>query len=664
MRGRFVLLAALVLLPLAAPALAQTSTASTPIPPRNSVWTVMNTVEAVVNDNYATVKVIADIGNRGPDPEFPFQVRVPDDAFVTGLTIVRDGKVYEARIEDRAAARQEYEEHKRREMTGGLVEKQRGSQVYAFLVNVAEFESVRATLTYERYLAADQGVFELPLEAPVSGFGQDLGARFDVTVRHRDGVTDLWGHPAGDEGEGRDGALRLTHAVGPRPDDEATPFSAFYTLDPTAGGGRIVATVQDGKGYFAHRFRAPPDARDLPLDLVLVMDVSGSMSGLKMQQMQDAAAQVVNLLKEEDRLHLVLFSSDARSPWQGLRNATPALRREAGDEVRAMLAAGGTNIEAGIRDGFQGFAAIDWAREEGRLPALAFLTDGQPSSGIQDRGELRRLAREANARGVNVFALAFGGDADWSLVAGLAADGNGTALKVPEGEGAEVDLRRFLAALTTPVLKDVRVLYQGAFEAHRRAAPILFAGSELLVVGTFDPALQQLRATVTGRAPDGPRTYNVSEPIAPAAASWLPRLVAYQEIRRLQELIAAEGARQAWVDQVKALALKHGFVTDYTSLVVTLEARPLRGCEGCEFAQTADAAGAPAAAVASGSGDRRLNSDLAQRTSGGSAPSVSPWPGAPQQELSRDGAQRTPGFEGLAALAAVGVALLALRRRR
>ena len=36
--------------------------------------------EAVVEGNYAVVKVIADIGNRGPDPEFPFQVRVPDDA--------------------------------------------------------------------------------------------------------------------------------------------------------------------------------------------------------------------------------------------------------------------------------------------------------------------------------------------------------------------------------------------------------------------------------------------------------------------------------------------------------------------------------------------------------------------------------------------------------
>ncbi|HWH08554.1 MAG TPA: VIT domain-containing protein, partial [Candidatus Thermoplasmatota archaeon] len=166
-------LAFLVLL-LAPAAFAQ---ASTP-PPTGTVWTVMTTVEATVQGNYAVVKVIADIGNRGPDPEFPFLVRVPDDAFVTGLTIERDGQVFEARIEERAKARAEYEAHKQAQQTGGLVEKQRRSQLYQYLINVAEFTSVRATLTYEQHLAADRGVYNVSLEAPVSGFGQDLGAQF------------------------------------------------------------------------------------------------------------------------------------------------------------------------------------------------------------------------------------------------------------------------------------------------------------------------------------------------------------------------------------------------------------------------------------------------------------------------------------------------------
>jgi len=32
----------------------------------------------------------------------------------------------------------------------------------------------------------------------------------------------------------------------------------------------------------------------------------------------------------------------------------------------------------------------------------------------------------------------------------------------------------------------------------------------------------------------------------------------------------AEGERSAWVEDIQALAVKHGFVTDYTSLVLTV----------------------------------------------------------------------------------------------
>jgi uncharacterized protein YegL len=647
------LLALLTLPSLLAPALAQGAEASTPVVPpgRNTVWTVMNVVEAVVRDNYATVQVIAEIGNRGPDPEFPFQVRVPDDAFVTGLTITRDGQVHEARIEERQAARQEYDAHKRREMTGGLVEKTRGTSVYSFLVNVGAFESVRAVLTYERYLAAEEGAYRLPLEAPVSGFGQDLGARFEVRVGHADGILQAWGS-AGTARQDHAGVWHLTHQVGPRQGDAATPFEAHYELPPTPDEGSLAVHVQDGKGWFAHRFRAPADARTLPLDLVLVLDVSGSMSGLKMQQMQDAAAQVVQLLGPEDRLHLVSFSSEARSPWSGLRPADPAQRRLAADEVRALVVAGGTNIEAGMRRGFAAFEGVDWAREEGRMPLLVFLTDGQPTNGITDKAALRAEAREANARGVPVFALAFGRDADWGLVAGLAADGKGFALRVAEGQGAEVDLRRFMAALTTPVLRNVTLHYQGALEAHHRLAPILFAGSELLVVGRFDPSAPALRGEVRALGPDGTRAYPFEVATSGAAAApFLPRLVAYEEIRRLQALEAADGASPAVVGRIKALALEHGFVTDHTSLVVTLpeqsRAAPCAECDGFGLAAESSrdrSAGAPSAANAGGAS--------------GSGGVLRQQPSSLESKQT----QATPGFEALGALAAVGLAVLALRR--
>lgn len=547
----------------------------TPPPGSITIWTVYTTVEAVVDGNYAIVKVIVDIGNRGPDPEFPFIVRVPLDAFVSGLRITRDGEVYEASVKDRGDARQEYDAWKAAQQTGGLVEKKRGSSVYSYLINVAEFTSVRAELTYETYLAADRGVYSLPLEAPVSGFGEDQGARFDVQVRDADGIETAWSAPVGTvQRTGWDG-VDVSHSVGPRAGEDATQFSVSYQLRAAEDTGRFLCFVKDGVGYFAHRFRAGADPRIFPLDLVLVLDVSGSMMGEKIEQLRQAAQGVIRNLREGDRLSLVFFSGGAAAPWEGLLSLTSELRQRALDAIDALSAGGGTNIGDSIRVGFSAFQDGD-SREAERAPVLAFLTDGQPTVGIEDRAELRRLARVANHAGAGVYALAFGADADFGLVRGLAVDGNGVAFRVADGAGAEVDIARFLAALTTPVLRDVVVAYDEGVQPLRNTAAALFAGSELLVVGTFDPGLAVVSGRVTGVAPDGPRSYSFAFPVEDCDAEFLPRLVAYHTIRDLQDRIDAEGQRAEWVGELRRLALEHGFVTDYTSLVLTLDPREIR----------------------------------------------------------------------------------------
>lgn len=552
----------LLSLTLAPAADAQTSTQ----PPRESVWTVFTTVEAVVEGNYATVKVIADIGNRGPDPEFPFAVRVPDDAFVTGLTIERDGEVHVARIAPREEARREYDAWKAQEQTGGLVEKQRRSDVYAYLVNVAEFTSVRATLTYERYLVAENGVYNLSLEVPVSGFGEDLGAAFQVRVLD---AASAWGS-AGDARRRDDGAWSLSHVVGPRSTDAPTPWQAAYTMPSTPDAGEIITTVHNGTGYFAHRFRAEPDARQAPMDLVLVLDVSGSMTGEKIAQLQDAAKQVARTLTSEDRLHLALFSSGVVSPWDGLRDMTPDARHRAAQEISAIFAGGATNIEGGLRRAIDAIGAATPAEREARLQVVALLTDGQPTEGVVDRAALRDIAADARSAGARVYSIAFGHDADWALVHELAEAGGGVALRVPEGTGAEVDIQRFIGALTTPVLHDVQVTYSDGVVARNAHADILPAGSELLVVGTFDPDLG-VHATVRAISANGV-VERAIDAQPPRDLAFLPRLAAYHEIQQLQDALDA-GEGGATRDRLVELALAHGFVTDETSLVLTLPAR-------------------------------------------------------------------------------------------
>ncbi len=578
-------------------------------PERREVWFVHTTVDAHVVDNYATVQVIAQIDNRGPDPEFPFEVRVPDDAMITGLTIERDGTVYNATIEQRGAAREQYDQAKQEERSAGLVEKHRGASVYAYRVNVEATESLRAVLTYEQYLSADRGIYTLPLEAPVSSFGQDTGAEIHVQVEHSDGVQALWSEPSAGVSQAA-GGYELSYNVGPRGLEDPTQLDVHYALDPTGEPGSVVTTVHDGTGFFAHRFRATPGQAELPLDLVLVLDTSGSMSGEKIDQLKDAARQVVGMLDADDRLHLSFFSSAVRSPWDAMAHVDEHTAQEAMAEIDATFAGGGTRLALGLQDGFAALNATE-PQEDGRLKALVVLTDGHAAS---TEDQLRGLARNANARNATIYGLAFGAGADWGLIHGLAEDGQGVAHRVPAGTGAEVDLARFMGALTTPVLHNLEIAYGPGIEASATAAPILYAGSELLLLGTFPADARWLNATVHAQSSQGPVTHELEHKIArDDKAIDVGRLVAYHRIRTIQDTLDAHGANETLVEQATQLALDHGFVTDHTSLVLDLPEQDIHaGSDADGAGDQADGDHRVSSSVGSPAGD----SDVADSTSG------------------------------------------------
>jgi Mg-chelatase subunit ChlD len=536
------------------------------------IWHVHHTVEATVVDNYARVNVGVEIVNEGPDPEFPFRVEVPEDAYVTGLTLTRDGETYEATIEPAQQAREPYEEAKREHRSAGLVERTAEDGVYAYDVNVEGTETVTAVLTYERYLTADAGAYELDLQAPATQRGVDEGVVFDVEVRHRAGLGHVQATPDAEVNRSAS-TVQVSRSLEPRGHGQASQLRVTYELAGTDPGGELATSVEDGTGYFAHRFRAEDARQRVPLDLSLVLDRSGSMQGAKIDQMRQATQRLVDALNGSDRLHLTFFSSATDRPWNGLAPVDANRSQQAQRALAETEASGSTNIGAAIADGF---APLAESRPEA-LPVLVFLTDGRPTRGIHDPDRLRTKALEANDAGGHVFGLAFGEDADWGLVHGLARDGDGVARRIAADADAELNLRSFLTALTSPVLTDVGVSYeQASLERWRVGAPVLFAGGELLYVGTFDPNATRLDARVDARGPQGSHVWNVSEPVDDEGPAHLADLVAYQRIRALEARIDAEDGNETLEDRVRQLALEHGFVTEQTSLVVDLPHRDER----------------------------------------------------------------------------------------
>lgn len=185
----------------------------------------------------------------------------------------------------------------------------------------------------------------------------------------------------------------------------------------------------------------PKDAVRVPVDLALVMDVSGSMLGAgKLDQAKRAALALVDTLHDDDRLALVTFDGDAHTLVGLSRVDTGRLR----PLLQGLSTGSGTNLGAGMLAGLSEVAGSD------RVRKVLLLTDGQANEGVTDPAE---LAGMAHADGVTLSTVGLGLDYNEGLLAQLADAGGGNY----EFVDASTDLARLYANELTHASTQVSV---------------------------------------------------------------------------------------------------------------------------------------------------------------------------------------------------------------
>ncbi|MCX7864607.1 MAG: VWA domain-containing protein, partial [Novosphingobium sp.] len=168
----------------------------------------------------------------------------------------------------------------------------------------------------------------------------------------------------------------------------------------------------------------PEGQRDrAPLNIALVIDASGSMSGGKLESAKAAAMGVAERLTDKDRLTVVSFSSDVQIHCDAVAVSESNLgliRRE----IESLATRGMTNLSGGWFAGVECAAAVDEADPE-LTPRIPILSDGHANEGITDRAELGEHARELRLRGVLTSCLGIGDGYDEHLLRHLAENGGG-----------------------------------------------------------------------------------------------------------------------------------------------------------------------------------------------------------------------------------------------
>ncbi|KAL3376761.1 hypothetical protein AABB24_003270 [Solanum stoloniferum] len=167
--------------------------------------------------------------------------------------------------------------------------------------------------------------------------------------------------------------------------------------------------------------RAPPLADDVrhqeraPIDLVTVLDISGSMAGSKLTLLKQAVCFVIDNLGPSDRLSIVTFSSGAQRNFP-LRRMTEQGRREAALAVNAISANGGTNIVEGLKKGVR---VLEERRERNPVASIVLLSDGRDTYN-GDNANQRRSPR--NCRSSNATSDASGGTFSFIETVGTVQD--------------------------------------------------------------------------------------------------------------------------------------------------------------------------------------------------------------------------------------------------
>jgi Mg-chelatase subunit ChlD len=140
-----------------------------------------------------------------------------------------------------------------------------------------------------------------------------------------------------------------------------------------------------------------------PVDIVCVLDRSGSMSGAKIQLVKDAVAFVITEMQPNDRLSLVSFHHGAERHTP-LKKMTAEGKDTSQQAMAQIYASGGTSIANGLDCGI---AIMEQRRQRNPVGAVFLLTDGQDST---SREQIQQLVNRARSVHCSVYAFGFGED--------------------------------------------------------------------------------------------------------------------------------------------------------------------------------------------------------------------------------------------------------------
>jgi Ca-activated chloride channel family protein len=199
-----------------------------------------------------------------------------------------------------------------------------------------------------------------------------------------------------------------------------------------------------------------------PLDIALVIDRSGSMSGQPLETAKECAVRIVKGLRPDDRISIVTFD-DEINIVQALTAVGDAKDIEA--RIRSVNCGGSTNLFGGWEEGAKQLAPFV---KKDRIARVILLSDGQANQGLVNESEIFTHVTKLAGTGITTSTIGLGHGFNESLLAGMAKSGEGVANFGQTPEDLDEAFEQQFAILSNTFLRQVEIKIQGGSDVKAR----------------------------------------------------------------------------------------------------------------------------------------------------------------------------------------------------
>ncbi|MEQ9462033.1 MAG: marine proteobacterial sortase target protein [Haliea sp.] len=307
---------------------------------------------------------------------------------------------------------------------------------------------------------------------------------------------------------------------------------------------------------------APRDATIRPRELVFVVDTSGSMGGVPMQQLRQSLVAALDGLRPGDSFNIIAFDQGYRTLFTHARPVNQLALQQARVFIGALRAAGGTEMLPPLR---RALALPATGDSGGRLRQVVFMTDGAVGN---EQTILDAIAAELGDS--RLFTIGIGSAPNSWFLRKAAQLGRGRHLHI--GDQTEVSARvaALLDYLSLPLVTGITVDWPQAVVDAGGPVPDLYAGAPLLRLVRFNVPPQSGVIEVSGELAGESWRRMVELGTAGDAAGDAAGVASLWARERIEQLLDQryQGVPEDSVrDQVLELALGHHLLSPYTSFV-------------------------------------------------------------------------------------------------